>query len=517
MSQHHSNTKSSRSIESASGTTSQIKLEQNEKAIKKSKVIELYTRGERCVRKLSNITGVPLTTVYRVIGKLKGINYNIPRGNGAGRKTILDAQDREILVEILNKQPRISRKALGKELERATGKSIHNSTLNRELCRLRYQGYQSVAIGNLGASGTGGSSNESSLDNNGESGGGGAFQIKNGKKPSETYDKTSRTQTDDRLGLDAPISLTNKVIKLDSDITKQILLESKRFFSTHKFNMNPNDYLNGKTNEISTQIMEICNASNLTIRLEKTKRVVTYLLNKLKESSPLTENDIVDFKDDFYTACLLEACVQTALHRPILLMRVDELVICARKILDSCSINRATNSSMSQDTDVNNNSISRTKRIKLESPPIESHNNQQQSVQQQFIQPEQQNNLMHLYSALAYHLQNTGGLVNIDAQLKQNLSYQEELKLKLYALTTSLNQTNGNNTSPELHSSANMLIEQTQIQLNEAVKKYNELMLSTIAAAAAATAATSSQQHQHEASPNEIMFSPSLMADNKSS
>jgi transposase len=122
-----------------------IKMEQNEKMIKKNKVIELYTKGERCVRKLSQLTGVPLTTVYRVIGKLKGINYNIPRGNGAGRKTILDGQDREILVEILNAQPRISRKALGKELEKRTGKSIHNSTLNRELCRLRHHGHNFAA------------------------------------------------------------------------------------------------------------------------------------------------------------------------------------------------------------------------------------------------------------------------------------------------------------------------------------------------------------------------------------
>ena len=123
-----------------------IKIEQNEKMIKKNKVIELYSKGERCVRKLSQLTGVPLTTVYRVIGKLKGINYNIPRGNGAGRKTILDAQDREILVEILNAQPRISRKALGKELEKRTGKSIHNSTLNRELCRLRHHGHNFAAV-----------------------------------------------------------------------------------------------------------------------------------------------------------------------------------------------------------------------------------------------------------------------------------------------------------------------------------------------------------------------------------
>jgi hypothetical protein len=130
----------------STGSSSNIKIEQNEKMIKKNKVIELYSKGERCVRKLSQLTGVPLTTVYRVIGKLKGINYNIPRGNGAGRKTILDAQDREILVEILNVQPRISRKALGKELEKRTGKSIHNSTLNRELCRLRHHGHNFAAV-----------------------------------------------------------------------------------------------------------------------------------------------------------------------------------------------------------------------------------------------------------------------------------------------------------------------------------------------------------------------------------
>jgi transposase len=120
--------------------------DQNEKNIKKAKVVELYTQGERCVRKLSQITGVPLTTVYRVIGKLKGINYNIPRGNGAGRKTILDTKDREILVNILNIHPRISRKALGKELEKCTGKSIHSSTLNRELCRLRHHGRYLVLV-----------------------------------------------------------------------------------------------------------------------------------------------------------------------------------------------------------------------------------------------------------------------------------------------------------------------------------------------------------------------------------
>jgi len=34
-----------------------IKIEQNEKMIKKNKVIELYSKGERCVRKLSQLTG----------------------------------------------------------------------------------------------------------------------------------------------------------------------------------------------------------------------------------------------------------------------------------------------------------------------------------------------------------------------------------------------------------------------------------------------------------------------------
>ena len=34
---------------------------------------------------------------------------------------------------------------MGKELEKRTGKSIHNSTLNRELCRLRHHGHNFAA------------------------------------------------------------------------------------------------------------------------------------------------------------------------------------------------------------------------------------------------------------------------------------------------------------------------------------------------------------------------------------
>ena len=94
--------------------------------------------------------------LFILCGDWLGINYNIPRGNGAGRKTILDTQDREILVDILNAQPRISRKALGKELEKRTGKSIHNSTLNRELCRLRHHGHNFAACSTVVVSTTAG-------------------------------------------------------------------------------------------------------------------------------------------------------------------------------------------------------------------------------------------------------------------------------------------------------------------------------------------------------------------------
>jgi len=74
------------------------------------------------------ITGAPSTTVYRVIRNIKENKYSIPRVNGAGRKTILDAEDRKITAEILNNQPGILRKALGEELKKRTKKSIHNST-----------------------------------------------------------------------------------------------------------------------------------------------------------------------------------------------------------------------------------------------------------------------------------------------------------------------------------------------------------------------------------------------------
>lgn len=45
-------------VSSSVGAGTSIKIEQNEKMIKKNKVIELYSKGERCVRKLSQLTGI---------------------------------------------------------------------------------------------------------------------------------------------------------------------------------------------------------------------------------------------------------------------------------------------------------------------------------------------------------------------------------------------------------------------------------------------------------------------------
>lgn len=44
-------------VSSSVGAGTSVKIEQNEKMIKKNKVIELYSKGERCVRKLSQLTG----------------------------------------------------------------------------------------------------------------------------------------------------------------------------------------------------------------------------------------------------------------------------------------------------------------------------------------------------------------------------------------------------------------------------------------------------------------------------
>ncbi|CAF1009054.1 unnamed protein product, partial [Brachionus calyciflorus] len=247
-----------------------LKLEQNEKMIKKNKVIELYTKGERCVRKLSQLTGVPLTTVYRVIGKLKGINYNIPRGNGAGRKTILDAQDREILVEILNKQPRISRKALGKELEKLTGKSIHNSTLNRELCRLRYQ------------------------NNNGQN-----------------------VQNDVKL-----VKKFKKFDELNEECLKMIHSESKRYgcqMSQSEFECKP--LSTSLSPNLSKQIIEICQMST-NLSQNSSQQYQQIKLDKIKQ----TLDELLNLTDSFYDKCVYEASVQLCLQKPTLLTRHDDLV-----------------------------------------------------------------------------------------------------------------------------------------------------------------------------------------------
>lgn len=471
-------------------TTSSIKLEQNEKMIKKNKVIELYTKGERCVRKLSQLTGVPLTTVYRVIGKLKGINYNIPRGNGAGRKTILDSQDREILVEILNKQPRISRKALGKELEKLTGKSIHNSTLNRELCRLRYQGQnftsqQTPALIE--------SSKKSDQSN----------------PPSNNYMK----HFSNKKSLQTSQAVTKPILKssspqpgMDEESLRLITNETKRFCSQltqYDIECKPIASMNSN---LSKQIIEICQMSTnlsqtsaqtlLQLRLDKTQQVVAQLLNMSQKPS-------------FYEICLQEACVQMCLLKPTLLTRQEDMLSNGRRILENCSIFDENNlkSKLKRNALANEASVT-GKRIKLEQF-TESDNNISTPAPQQLIA----NNFSLYTAALALHLQqqqqnqqqpnsdlsaylskfpisffqsHLAGFKNLkeelpvnslqqliqqnEQEIKQNLKYQEELKLKLFSLSMSSANNLGNSEQIRL------LFDQVQSQLSESIKRHAELL-----------------------------------------
>lgn len=336
-----------------------IKLEQNEKTIKKNKVIELYTKGERCVRKLSQLTGVPLTTVYRVIGKLKGINYNIPRGNGAGRKTILDAQDREILVEILNAQPRISRKALGKELEKRTGKSIHNSTLNRELCRLRHHGHNfaaTVAAADLIANSNNSNNKNAHLANNTNYMK--HFANNNNNNEGHAYKESSNSSIELRSSNTNNKALQRYTNQMRSDLNepnedestsdndklmRQVVFESKRFGNNLSQSEIECKSVANMPNELSKLIIEICQMSTthlssasssllLQARLDKIHTAVAYLLkdhfgkdNKLDNKSP-------------YEIYLSEACVQLCQLKPTLLTRPDDLVNYATRILENCSI-----------------------------------------------------------------------------------------------------------------------------------------------------------------------------------
>lgn len=352
---------------SSGGTAfaSSIKLEQNEKTIKKNKVIELYTKGERCVRKLSQLTGVPLTTVYRVIGKLKGINYNIPRGNGAGRKTILDAQDREILVEILNAQPRISRKALGKELEKRTGKSIHNSTLNRELCRLRHHGHNfaaTVAAADLIAnSNSGNNKNAAHLANN-TLANSTNYMKHFANNDTYAYKESSNSSFELRSSTSNAKALQRYTAQMRSDsnetnedestldndkLMRQVVHESKRLGNNLSQSEIECKSVANMPNELSKLIIEICQMSTthlssasssllLQARLDKIHTAVDFLLNDHFGKHKSDNKD--GWRKSAYEIYLSEACVQLCQLKPTLLTRPDDLVNYATRILENCSI-----------------------------------------------------------------------------------------------------------------------------------------------------------------------------------
>jgi hypothetical protein len=314
-----------------------------------------------------------------------------------------------------------------------------------------------------------------------------------------------------------------KALALDNDVIKLITVESKRFFNTNKLVMsNSNSSMDSSkmSEDISSQIIEICNCNNVNARLEKIKVIVNDLLSRRLRDNKGASLAELGLNDDFYAACFYEVCVQASQLKPILLTRLDDLIGYAKRILEACSIN----STYPQET-------SSSKRIKLESN--EPQHQQLQHTQQNANGPinnNNNNNLMNLYTALAYHLQSSlsnnsnpaninkvsmSGFMNLEMQLKQNLKLQEELKLKLYGLTTSP----ASGTPP-----VKLLIEQTQLQLNDTIKKYNELLLITLTcsngAAAAAGAGPANLVHQAVNAANEmnsnnnegLLLSPALLS-----
>ncbi|RNA32047.1 hypothetical protein BpHYR1_034817 [Brachionus plicatilis] len=385
--------------------------------IKKNKVIELYTKGERCVRKLSQLTGVPLTTVYRVIGKLKGINYNIPRGNGAGRKTILDAQDRECLVEILNKQPRISRKALGKELEKLTGKSIHNSTLNRELCRLRYQNTSGQHQQDVCAT------------------------------------KTKRTK---------------KFDELNEECSRMIASETKRFgsqMSQSEFECRP--LSSALSANLSKKIIEICQMST-NLSHNSSQQLQQLKVDKIREAL----GELLSLGDSFYDRCLYETSVELCVHKPTLLTRQDDLVGYAKRILDNLQIvddlksklKRAAASNLEQQS---------LKRAKPDEPPSATAPfNFYTAALALHLQQGQTFDFNSYLSKLRINLYQSQQdslrslIEKNEAEIKANLRQQEELRTKLFGL--SMSSVSGEQLRPVCQS--------LQSQLGELIKQHAHLL-----------------------------------------
>lgn len=76
--------------------------------------------------------------------------------------------------------------------------------------------------------------------------------------------------------------------------------------------------------------------SNAEMRLNKTKQLVNALLRDEKSFTSLNSNE--------YALGLIEACTQLCLSKPSLLMRKQELLSHARKILDACQIYDETKS-----------------------------------------------------------------------------------------------------------------------------------------------------------------------------
>lgn len=104
---------------------------------KKFQVINYYNEG-LTEREIQKETQIPKSTIHDIISKYK-LHGTVLRLRGTGRPKALDDKDKNILLEYVEADPKISSRKLCKKLEEETGKVVCNKTIIRSLNELGFK------------------------------------------------------------------------------------------------------------------------------------------------------------------------------------------------------------------------------------------------------------------------------------------------------------------------------------------------------------------------------------------
>ena len=95
-------------------------------------VLHLYNQGDTCAQSIHAKTGIPLSTIYRIIKDIKESN-GVQRKPGSGRPHIIDSNTSKSIGQYIRHDSTITTRDIAIKLHEQKGTDISHTTVERHL------------------------------------------------------------------------------------------------------------------------------------------------------------------------------------------------------------------------------------------------------------------------------------------------------------------------------------------------------------------------------------------------